>query len=196
MMFMRIVFYFFRSLMSLMIGRTQDLLVRLSFSSHATGACAYNKALAKVCASSRRSAYLYQQPFQIHNTQSHSHRTPIVHEAQVIIPKVDRSFRSQFYLHTFWKPSGKFSEYKTVKFGSGEGPIFVQCVQHTEIIFVTNERPSKPIPAIDIRLPRSGSQRTIGCIQAYVQISPYAISPLLNGPDQFLCFFFSDHTVV
>src|SRR5699024_9137103 len=47
------------------------------------------------------------------------------------------------------KPSGKFSEYKTVKFGSGDGPMLVNVCNIRKSFFVTSERPSKPIPAID-----------------------------------------------
>ena len=47
------------------------------------------------------------------------------------------------------KPVGSLEEYKTVKFGSGEGPIFVSVCRIRKSFLVTNERPSNPIPAID-----------------------------------------------
>lgn len=41
-------------------------------------------------------------------------------------------------------PSGNCDEYKTVKFGSGDGPMFVNVCKIRKSFFVTNERPSKP----------------------------------------------------
>ena len=43
--------------------------------------------------------------------------------------------------------SGKAEEYNTVMFGSGEGPMFSNVCKKRKSVFVTNGRPSTPIPA-------------------------------------------------
>src|ERR1700750_686768 len=47
------------------------------------------------------------------------------------------------------KLSGKFGEYQMVRFGSGAGPKLQRVWRNRKLVFVTNGRPSSPIPAMD-----------------------------------------------